>query len=122
MLMLGIEDSDPSTKIQIVVNSNILAEVSPGTDGLCGPEDFCTLSILLPSAALGTGQISIEALAVKKSNEVIAVAEISLQIFANNATTSCRCSVSTCHCQVHFTDLVNKRMFHCDEVMNCTFR
>jgi hypothetical protein len=122
VLMLGIEDSDQSSKIQIMVNGRAIIEASPGTDGVCGPEDFCTISILLPSATLGTGLISIEALAIKNGEEVIAVSEISLSVIYNNASTSCRCTVSTCSCQLHYVDLIKRRMFLCDEMMNCSLR
>ena len=95
ILMLGIEDSDVSSRIQIYVNGRPLTEVTPDTDGLCGPEDFCSLSIVLPSQAFGTGQVELEALAIKKNSEVIAVADITFLVEMNNASTSCRCSMNS---------------------------
>ncbi len=120
VLMLGIEDLDRSSKIQLLIDNRPLAMAAPDTDGLCGPEDFCSLSVLIPSLALGTGQVEIEALAVKKNEEVIAVATIVVTVSLNTASTSCRCSVNDCSCQYQFEDLVNNRSFKCDEVMNCS--
>jgi hypothetical protein len=120
VLMLGIEDLDRSSRIEILVDNRHLALAAPDTDGLCGPEDFCSLSLLIPSRTLGTGQLEIEALAVKKNEEVIATAAISIMVTLNTASTSCRCMVNDCSCQYQYEDLVHNRSFKCDKVMNCS--